>query len=241
MPPGKYIRTELTRQKLREASTGRSAANKGISNIDFYGKEKAEEMRKKQSEKGPGTSRRGLSDIEFYGPEKAKIIRDKISKAVSRAKRLDTYGGRGYVKKDPNSKQDYRFTEWATAVKTRDNFTCQGSGPHKGRLQAHHIKDWENFPLLRYVIDNGLTLCLSCHGREHGVIDKQIRIAFQKAFYLIKCIELTCPCNSVPHSSTCLIGKLSSIIEEAASLPHDRGQTVNPIKISVDIQEGHIQ
>lgn len=134
---------------------------------------------------------------------------------------------------DPDSKQNYKFTQWSLAVRTRDKFTCQGSGPHKGYITAHHIKDWNNFPALRYEIANGVALCNSCHAREHGRIDKQIHIAFQEALYLIKYIEENCPyCGSSKHTDLCLIKKLASIIQDATHFPQ-RGETSNPVSIKV--------
>lgn len=57
--------------------------------------------------------------------------------------------------------------KWIKEVKERDNYTCQDEGPHKGRLHAHHIKDANEYPELRYEISNGITLCSSCHNRKH--------------------------------------------------------------------------
>ena len=34
-----------------------------------------------------------------------------------------------------------------------------------GRLEAHHILDWINYPELRYEINNGITLCHAHHPR----------------------------------------------------------------------------
>lgn len=56
---------------------------------------------------------------------------------------------------------EYRL--WREAVFARDNFTCQECNIIGGKLQAHHIKPFSLFPELRLAIDNGITLCKSCH------------------------------------------------------------------------------
>lgn len=36
----------------------------------------------------------------------------------------------------------------------------------KGRLEAHHILSWKDYPELRYDINNGITLCHAHHPRK---------------------------------------------------------------------------
>jgi 5-methylcytosine-specific restriction endonuclease McrA len=64
------------------------------------------------------------------------------------------------------------YKRWRISVYKRDNFTCQMPGcKKKTTLQAHHIQKWANASMLRYDIDNGITLCKKCHkevtGNEH--------------------------------------------------------------------------
>ena len=51
-------------------------------------------------------------------------------------------------------------------VKERDG-KCLKCGSTE-RLHAHHIKPWKDYPELRFDINNGTTLCNSCHSKEEG-------------------------------------------------------------------------
>src|SRR6185295_2701903 len=55
--------------------------------------------------------------------------------------------------------------QWANAVKARDG-KCMQCGALEG-LHAHHIKPQATHPELRYVLENGLTLCFPCHQLAH--------------------------------------------------------------------------
>ena len=58
--------------------------------------------------------------------------------------------------------EEYRL--WRRSVFERDGFKCQICGDDKGgNLNAHHIKEWANYPESRFSLDNGKTLCDLCH------------------------------------------------------------------------------
>jgi hypothetical protein len=57
---------------------------------------------------------------------------------------------------------------WRTAVFERDNYTCIWCGKKGGELCADHIQRWVDNPELRLAIDNGRTLCNSCHLKRHS-------------------------------------------------------------------------
>lgn len=64
---------------------------------------------------------------------------------------------------------EYRL--WRKAVFQRDDYTCQMCLARGVKIHADHIKPWATHPELRYAIDNGRTVCVSCHylityGRE---------------------------------------------------------------------------
>ena len=65
----------------------------------------------------------------------------------------------------PNMNVKYRT--WRKDVLTRDGHVCQECGTPSD-LHAHHIKDWDGHPELRYVVSNGLTLCRKHHKQWHA-------------------------------------------------------------------------
>lgn len=56
---------------------------------------------------------------------------------------------------------------WREAVFKRDDYTCIWCGQVGKNLNADHIKPFCNFPELRFAIDNGRTLCISCHKKTN--------------------------------------------------------------------------
>jgi 5-methylcytosine-specific restriction endonuclease McrA len=70
---------------------------------------------------------------------------------------------------------DQKYKDWRKKVYLRDNHTCQWPGcKYKGRLNAHHIHKWANYPSLRYDINNGVTLCYKHHKMIAGHEDDYI-------------------------------------------------------------------
>ncbi len=59
-----------------------------------------------------------------------------------------------------------QYKIWRKSVFERDNYTCLICGEVGGRLNAHHIKSFADFPELRFDVSNGTTLCFSCHQLE---------------------------------------------------------------------------
>lgn len=58
--------------------------------------------------------------------------------------------------------------QWSRDVFKRDNYTCVWCGDDRGgNLNADHIKLFSEYPKLRFEIDNGRTLCVSCHKTRH--------------------------------------------------------------------------
>ncbi len=57
-----------------------------------------------------------------------------------------------------------QYKHWRKRVFERDNYTCQDCGDEKMiYLTAHHIKSFAEYPKLRFIVSNGISLCENCH------------------------------------------------------------------------------
>lgn len=62
-----------------------------------------------------------------------------------------------------------QYKAWRLAVYRRDGFKCKMPGcGSKKRLNAHHIRRYADFPAIRFLASNGITLCRACHGKVWG-------------------------------------------------------------------------
>jgi len=68
------------------------------------------------------------------------------------------------------------YKEWRERIYKRDNYTCQHCGQYGGTLNAHHIKSYAKYPDLRLDINNGITLCTTCHKAVHKKKGKKDKV-----------------------------------------------------------------
>ena len=140
---GGYTQSEKTREKIREKAIGR------VSSL---------ETRKRISESNKG---------KHFHPHSEKT-RQKISEAhkckMLGANNPSWKGGTTLQFRFLRKSNQYKL--WRDAILKRDNYTCIWCGLKEG-LEADHIKPFAYFPELRFAIDNGRTLCHSCHRKTH--------------------------------------------------------------------------
>lgn len=75
-------------------------------------------------------------------------------------------------KEDKDRSYNPKIRKWRKKVYVRDSYTCQCCGQVGGKLQAHHIYAYNKYEKLRYVVSNGVTLCIKCHKEFHKVHGK---------------------------------------------------------------------
>lgn len=57
---------------------------------------------------------------------------------------------------------------WRRAVYERDEYTCQLCKKFGGKLEAHHLDAYARFREKRFLVANGVTLCVKCHDAFHS-------------------------------------------------------------------------
>jgi predicted restriction endonuclease len=68
------------------------------------------------------------------------------------------------------------YKKWRKSVFERDNYTCVFCGQVGGHLNVDHIKAFSKFPDLRLDINNGRTLCISCHKQTDTYCKKALNL-----------------------------------------------------------------
>ena len=134
----------------------------------FKGMKHTDEAKRKMGERKKGKKLR-------LGKKHTIETRSKISCIVRertpRGERVHNYvDGKSAERYGIRHTSEYK--RWRYDVFLRDGFVCQMCGYSKGGiLNAHHIKPFPKYPELRFELSNGITLCESCHKKQHAKDD----------------------------------------------------------------------
>jgi hypothetical protein len=83
----------------------------------------------------------------------------------------------GISSQNKRIRKNIDWKNWRKSVFERDCYTCCSCGNRSKKdnpveLHPHHIKHYKTHENLRFNINNGLTLCVSCHKSVHSKIIK---------------------------------------------------------------------
>jgi endogenous inhibitor of DNA gyrase (YacG/DUF329 family) len=131
----------------------------------WLGKNRSEETNLKISQ-----TKKGNSPVTSGAFKKGQTPwnKGKIYKAILGENHPNWKGGVSDTNKIIRHSIEYNI--WRKAVYARDNWTCQHCKVKQRLPVAHHIKTFKDYPELRFDVDNGLTLCRSCHKKVHAEI-----------------------------------------------------------------------
>lgn len=59
------------------------------------------------------------------------------------------------------------YKQWRQSVYKRDFYHCKFCGTGGKAIRAHHIKEFKKYPELRLDLNNGITVCDTCHKIIH--------------------------------------------------------------------------
>ena len=120
----------------------------------------------KMSEQGKiniGNSQRGIKrSIEFKEKQRE----------LHKGKKSHWWKG-GISPENELIRRRIKYKLWRKSVFVRDDWTCQKTGIKGGKLVAHHIKNFSDYPELRFAIDNGITLSEKTHREFHKKYGKK--------------------------------------------------------------------
>ena len=74
-------------------------------------------------------------------------------------------------------KNTFEYKNWRKKVFERDNYQCQVCEKRGGKLNADHIKPFSLYPGLRFILENGRTLCVDCHRKTDTYGGKVLKFA----------------------------------------------------------------
>jgi hypothetical protein len=144
----------------------------------FFGRHHTKETITTLSEKmtGKPSPMKGVIRDDIRGdnnPAKSAEVRLKISKKrlgvpipkLQGANHPRWKGGADSESERIRHSPEYR--EWRYKVFKRDNWLCVWCNEKKAYIEADHIKLFSEYPELRLDVNNGRTLCRSCHKKRH--------------------------------------------------------------------------
>lgn len=110
-----------------------------------------------------------LCSIPFFCERYIDYIRRKFCSRRCKDKGQDIRGENnpnwkgGITEENRVERSSKRHKQWSQQILQRDDYVCQACGKRGGDLHAHHLLGFKLHRQYRYILENGITLCLQCH------------------------------------------------------------------------------
>lgn len=186
-PNQKYKRTKQHQAKLNEANRKKwqdPEYKQKMINI-HKGQKPSVKTKKKMSE----NNARYWLDKKFSKEMIEKMRIGHIGKTASIETRLkqreSSLGSKNHQWIDGRTPQFRKIRHslptqlWREASFERDDYTCQKCDKRGIFLEVHHILNFAEYPDLRFVVSNGITLCKECHIKFHNKYGRKNNSIFQ--------------------------------------------------------------
>lgn len=180
--PENWKHTNESKEKNRISHLGKVTWNKGIKGTAGFA------LYPEIRYKGPAWNK-GIKYSEEYkkrlskahiGKKHSDEWKKNMSERMKGEKHPMWIHDRTKLQTNHKERHSYRNSDWVKQVKKRDNKTCKINNKEcNGRLEAHHILPWRDYPELRYDINNGITLCKFHHPRKY-VEERKLSNYFQE-------------------------------------------------------------
>lgn len=168
MSTGVYQRSE---EHCRKIGLSNSKALRGRKLSEQHKKHISEALERLERKghwfgKDLSTEHKTRISLSKKGKKQSEEHRRKNSLSKSGERHYRWIPDRTQLVKSTKKHLDSRYRDWSRAVKNRDDWKCRMKNSHcSGRLEAHHILRWANYPDLRYSLENGIALCHYHHPR----------------------------------------------------------------------------
>lgn len=136
-------------------------------------------LKKRQFVKGATPHNKGRGDVSFVceicgktftskNHKRKKTCSESCFEIMLHTKGEDHWNYKGEQATTQQRRRNWaEYREWRKEILKKDNYTCHKCNKRGGKLTVHHIFNWSKYPEKRFDIDNGVTLCWSCHWSFH--------------------------------------------------------------------------
>jgi len=174
-----FKHTDASRKKMSKTRIGRKhwwgekiSLSRTGHEVKSETKEKIGKSALKRCENSEYIKKLSKAHLGYKMPLEQRIHISKALLGKNKGENGSNWQG-GITSENMKVRNSMEIKLWRKAVFERDAYTCQKTGLKGGKLHAHHIKNFSEFPELRTSINNGITLSKKYHIKFHKKYGKK--------------------------------------------------------------------